>query len=110
MGAMLFLETVRTQGNLHYLVTQVSCQLLLESSRPLDTQPGESRLESVLLSLVYTLKRSQLEYSSHWVKVMHESLLPSLPWKGLGIKRILLSLPVGSSRALGIEWRRVSSS
>lgn len=83
LGAMFFLETVRTQGNLHCLVTQVSCQLLLEWSRPLDTQLGESRLESALLSLVHTLKRSQLEHSGHWAKVMHESLLPSLLWKGL---------------------------
>lgn len=48
---MFFLETVTTQGNRHYLVTHVNCQLLLELSRPLGEQAGESRLEPPLLSL-----------------------------------------------------------
>lgn len=48
---MFFLETVTTQGNHHYVVTHVNCQLVLELSRPLGKQAGESRLEPPLLSL-----------------------------------------------------------
>lgn len=48
---MFFLETVMTQGNHHYLVTHVNCQLLLELSRPLGKQAGESRLEPPVLPL-----------------------------------------------------------
>lgn len=48
---MFFLETVTTQGSHHYVVTHVNCQLVLELSRPLGKQAGESRLEPPLLSL-----------------------------------------------------------
>lgn len=82
--AKFFSETVTTQGNYHYLVTQINYHLLLELGRPRAKQARASRPESPWLSL--HSQRWQLEHSGHWGKVMHESLLPSLPWKRLGIE------------------------
>lgn len=102
--AKFSLETPMTQGNHHYLVTQVNCRLQLELSRPLNKQAGRVQAAiSLAFSSIHS-QRFQLECIGCWVKVML-----SLSWKGLGVECILLSLPVDRPSALGSGWRRVYS-
>lgn len=116
--AMFFFETVMTQGNHHYLVTQVNYQLLPDLSRPLGEQAGESSPPSPLLFLVYTHRHFSWEAVATGSRECMNHFGLRCPERGLalsascspvlGIALVLWGLSGGESAALSQSMRIAS--